>query len=81
MESWLGLVETAMVASLRRLAKAGMGSYGDESRTDWVQQPQCPSQLIIAISQVGGGGAMGTGRGAAGDEVFGSQNSLAPGKH
>ncbi|KAI8465887.1 MAG: dynein heavy chain 7 [Monoraphidium minutum] len=50
-EAWLGSVEAAMVASLRRLAKAGVGSYPEEARSQWVQAPQCPSQLVIAISQ------------------------------
>jgi len=51
-ESWLNQVESAMVASLRRLAKAGVASYVEESRDQWVQQPHNPSQLVIAISQV-----------------------------
>jgi hypothetical protein len=57
-ESWLGQVESAMVASLRRLAKAGMGSYAEEARPQWVQQPHNPSQLVIAISQVQGPGCV-----------------------
>lgn len=54
-ESWLGLVESAMVSSLRRLAKAAVGSYPEEGRCEWVQSPACPSQLVIAVSQVGHG--------------------------
>lgn len=49
-ESWLGSVESAMVSSLRRLAKQGMASYPEEPRTDWVLQQ--PAQLVIAVSQV-----------------------------
>lgn len=49
-ESWLGMVESAMVSSLRRLAKQGMASYVEEPRADWVLQQ--PAQLVIAVSQV-----------------------------
>jgi hypothetical protein len=49
-ESWLGQVESAMVSSLRRLAKQGMASYVEEPREDWVLQQ--PAQLVIAVSQV-----------------------------
>jgi dynein heavy chain len=49
-ESWLGSVESAMVSSLRRLAKQGMASYPEEPRPEWVLQQ--PAQLVIAVSQV-----------------------------
>ncbi len=49
-ESWLGSVESAMVSSLRRLAKQGMASYPEEPRAEWVLQQ--PAQLVIAVSQV-----------------------------
>lgn len=49
-ESWLGSVESAMVSSLRRLAKQGMASYVEEPRAEWVLQQ--PAQLVIAVSQV-----------------------------
>jgi dynein heavy chain len=49
-ESWLGQVESAMVSSLRRLAKQGMATYVEEQREDWVLQQ--PAQLVIAVSQV-----------------------------
>jgi hypothetical protein len=48
-ESWLGSVESAMVSSLRRLAKHGMASYVEEPRAEWVLQQ--PAQLVIAVSQ------------------------------
>ncbi|GBF88264.1 dynein heavy chain axonemal protein, partial [Raphidocelis subcapitata] len=51
-EQWLGAVEAGMVSSLRRLAKAGVASYAEEPRDQWVQQPHNPSQLVIAVSQV-----------------------------
>jgi hypothetical protein len=54
-EQWLGAVESGMVSSLRRLAKAGVASYAEEPRDQWVQQPHNPSQLVIAVSQVGPG--------------------------
>ena len=43
-----------MVSALRRLAKAGVASYAEEARPEWVQQPANPAQLVIAVSQVGG---------------------------
>lgn len=49
-ESWLGQVESNMVSSLRRLAKAGVTSYPTEPRQEWVLQQ--PAQLVIAVSQV-----------------------------
>lgn len=49
-ETWLGSVESAMVSSLRRLAKQGMASYPEEPRPEWVLQQ--PAQLVIAVSQV-----------------------------
>lgn len=49
-EQWLGVVESGMVASLRRLAKQGMASYPEEPRTDWVLRQ--PVQLVLAVSQV-----------------------------
>lgn len=49
-ESWLGMVESSMVSSLKRLAKQGMASYVEEPRSEWVLQQ--PAQLVIAVSQV-----------------------------
>jgi dynein heavy chain len=49
-ENWLTNVEDAMVSSLKRLAKAGMASYVEDPRSQWVLQQ--PAQLVIAVSQV-----------------------------
>ena len=49
-ENWLGGVEDAMVSSLKRLAKAGITSYSEDPRSQWVLQQ--PAQLVIAVSQV-----------------------------
>ncbi len=50
MEKWLGDVEGAMMASLKKLAKAGWVAYPEEARSAWVLKQ--PAQLVIAISQV-----------------------------
>ncbi|KAG2448089.1 hypothetical protein HYH02_007114 [Chlamydomonas schloesseri] len=49
-EKWLGDVESAMIANLKKLAKAGWVSYPEESRSGWVLKQ--PAQLVIAVSQV-----------------------------
>jgi dynein heavy chain len=49
-EHWLSAVESAMVSSLRRLAKQGTASYAEEPRADWVLHQ--PAQLVLAVSQV-----------------------------
>lgn len=49
-EQWLGVVESGMVSSLRRLAKQAMASYPEEPRTEWVLRQ--PVQLVLAVSQV-----------------------------
>lgn len=44
-----------MMSSLRRLAKQGVASYGEEGpsgRASWVTGCGLPSQLVIAVSQV-----------------------------
>ncbi|EFJ52606.1 dynein heavy chain 7 [Volvox carteri f. nagariensis] len=49
-EKWLGDVESAMIANLKKLAKAGWVAYPEEARSAWVLKQ--PAQLVIAISQV-----------------------------
>ncbi|GFR44385.1 hypothetical protein Agub_g5605 [Astrephomene gubernaculifera] len=49
-EKWLGDVESAMIANLKKLAKSGWVSYPEEARSGWVLKQ--PAQLVIAISQV-----------------------------
>lgn len=49
-EVWLGAVEAAMVATLRRHAKQGAATYGEDPRTEWVLRQ--PAQLVLAVSQV-----------------------------
>lgn len=50
-EEWLGKVEEAMFASLRRLSKAAIADYQGKPRPEWVTTGH-PSQVILTISQV-----------------------------
>ena len=50
MEEWLGKVEEAMFASLRRLCKAAIGDYERRSREEWVVSHS--SQVVLTISQL-----------------------------
>ena len=50
MEKWLCDVESSMIASLRKLAKAAFISYPEEQRNSWVLRQ--PAQLVIAVSQI-----------------------------
>ena len=49
-EDWLGKVEEAMFANLRRLVKVAMGDYEQKTREEWVL---CHvSQVILTVSQM-----------------------------
>ncbi|KAB1256909.1 Dynein heavy chain 6; axonemal [Camelus dromedarius] len=50
-EEWLGKVEEAMFASLRRLCKASIADYLGRPRTEWVVAGH-PSQVILTVSQI-----------------------------
>ncbi|KAG8454285.1 hypothetical protein GDO86_000797 [Hymenochirus boettgeri] len=50
-EDWLGKVEEAMFASLRRLSKTAMSDYKNKSRVEWVVAGH-PSQVVLTISQL-----------------------------
>ncbi|KAM7079135.1 dynein axonemal heavy chain 6 [Molossus nigricans] len=50
-EEWLGKVEEAMFASLRRLCKAAIADYQEKPRTEWVIAGH-PSQVILTVSQI-----------------------------
>ncbi|KAM8939967.1 dynein axonemal heavy chain 6 [Pelodytes ibericus] len=50
-EDWLGKVEEAMFASLRRLSKAAIADYQNKNRVDWVVAGH-PSQVVLTISQL-----------------------------
>ena len=49
-EAWLTSVEGAMIASLKRLAKAGYLSYPETVREEWIMDQ--PAQLVLAVSQI-----------------------------
>ncbi|CAL1541921.1 unnamed protein product [Lymnaea stagnalis] len=49
-EDWLGKVEEAMFASLRRLCKAAIGDYERRPREEWVVSHS--SQVVLTISQL-----------------------------
>ncbi|KAE8631104.1 hypothetical protein XENTR_v10001083 [Xenopus tropicalis] len=50
-EDWLGKVEEAMFASLRRLSKAAIADYQNKTRVEWVVAGH-PSQVVLTISQL-----------------------------
>ncbi|XP_056136504.1 dynein axonemal heavy chain 6 [Lampris incognitus] len=50
-EDWLGKVEEAMFASLRRLSKVAITDYQDKSREEWVVAGH-PSQVVLTVSQL-----------------------------
>ncbi|XP_017317258.1 dynein axonemal heavy chain 6 isoform X2 [Ictalurus punctatus] len=50
-EDWLGKVEEAMFASLRRLSKAAIPDYQSKPRVEWVVAGH-PSQVVLTISQL-----------------------------
>lgn len=49
-EVWLGGMEKSMRLALHRVLKAGRTTYGDMSRTDWIQQN--PAQVVTVITQI-----------------------------
>ncbi len=49
-ENWLGLVEDAMMVSLRKLTKAAIGDFDTKPRHEWATQH--PSQVVISVSQI-----------------------------
>ncbi|KAJ3226918.1 Dynein heavy chain 6, axonemal [Clydaea vesicula] len=49
-ESWLGSVEEAMVAVLRKLLKVSLGEYEDSKRSDWVREHV--GQIVVTGNQV-----------------------------
>lgn len=49
-EKWLSDVESHMVQSLKKIAKAGHVSYAEEERTEWILKQ--PSQLVLVVSQI-----------------------------
>ncbi|XP_069092738.1 dynein axonemal heavy chain 6 isoform X2 [Pleurodeles waltl] len=50
-EDWLGKVEEAMFASLRRLSKAAIADYQTKPRVEWTVAGH-PSQVVLTISQL-----------------------------
>ncbi|KAJ3215607.1 Dynein heavy chain 6, axonemal [Dinochytrium kinnereticum] len=49
-EGWLGSVEEAMVAVLRRLLKAALAEYDDRGRSDWLRDHV--GQVVVAGNQI-----------------------------
>ena len=50
-EDWLGKVEEAMVANLRKLTKISVGDYLQKSRADWTVAGHA-SQVVLTVSQI-----------------------------
>lgn len=48
-EDWLGKVEEAMFASLRRCMKFGLRCYPTKDRSEWFQDH--PNQIVLTVSQ------------------------------
>lgn len=49
-EIWLGKVEEAMFASLRRIMKRSVWDYESQERKDWVLD--WPNQIVLSVSQI-----------------------------
>ncbi|KAJ3111626.1 Dynein heavy chain 6, axonemal [Phlyctochytrium bullatum] len=49
-EGWLGLVEEAMVAVLRRLLKSALAEFDDRNRSDWLRDHV--GQVVVAGNQI-----------------------------
>ena len=50
MEEWLGKVEEAMFASLRKLIKASIGDYDRTPREEWVLQHASQVKLLRFVN-------------------------------